>query len=140
MLYSRFLLVAHFKYNSVYTSIKGCLLFKDFSTYVLKGLTEWCNQLACPPAESWSSFISIGTYLKEGASRLDRSKVTGKLLNGDGGWEFSIHMCLNPHSSGSFITDMGCRLGHGVGISYFSLHFWHLPLSCPGGGCWSPCR
>ena len=30
-------------------------------------------------------------------------------------------MCLNPHSSGSFITDMGCRLGRGVGISYFSL-------------------
>ena len=63
-------------------------------------------------------------HLSQGeTSRFVRSKVTGKLLVCGWGWgRFSIHMCLNPHSSGSFITDMGCRLGHGVGISYFSLH------------------
>lgn len=45
--------------------VKGYLHFKGFRYICPKGLTKQYNQLLWPPAESWSSFKSSGTYLKE---------------------------------------------------------------------------
>lgn len=45
--------------------VKGYLHFKGFRYICPKGLTKQYNQLLRPPAESWSSFKSSGTYLKE---------------------------------------------------------------------------